>query len=61
MKAIDRNMAIMDTLTQAQGWRKWTTSKQSWKDSFEMMRRQSFEQEDILVGFEARDNSLPQR
>jgi hypothetical protein len=51
----------MDTLTQAQGWRKWTTSKQSWKDSFEMMRRQSFEQEDILIGYEARDNSLPQR
>jgi hypothetical protein len=58
LKAIDSNMVIVDTFTLAQGWRKWTTGKQSRKDSFEMMRRQSFKQDDSLIGFEERDNSL---
>jgi hypothetical protein len=60
LKAINSNTAITDTFTLAQGLRKWATGKQPWKDSFKMMRRQNFKQEDSLIGFEARDNSLPQ-
>jgi hypothetical protein len=43
-------MAIMDTLYLAQGWQKWATGRQPWKDSFETMKRQAFEQEDYLKG-----------
>jgi hypothetical protein len=42
LKAIDSNMAIADTFTLAQGWRKWATDRQPWKD---------FKQEDYLKGF----------
>jgi hypothetical protein len=55
---IDINMVIMsifkverDSYTLAQGWRKWATDKQPWKDSLEMMKRQGFKQEDSLIGF----------
>jgi hypothetical protein len=44
-------MTIADTFTLAQGWQKWATGKQPWKDSFETMKRQGFEQEDYLKGF----------
>jgi hypothetical protein len=55
---IDSNTVIMgmfkatrDSYTLAQGWRKWATDKQPWKDSLEMMKRQGFKQEDSLIGF----------
>jgi hypothetical protein len=55
---IDGNMVIIgifnvarDSYTLAQGWQKWATSKQPWKDSLEMMKWQGFEQEDSLIGF----------
>jgi hypothetical protein len=55
---IDSNTVIMvifmvarDSYTLAQGWRNWATSKQPWKDSLEMMKRQGFKQEDSLIGF----------
>jgi hypothetical protein len=41
----------MDSYTLAQGWQKWLTDKQPWKDSLEMMKRQGFEQENSLIGF----------
>jgi hypothetical protein len=50
----------MDNFTLVQGWQKWATSKQPWKDSFKTMKQQSFKQEDSLIGFEARNNYLPQ-
>jgi hypothetical protein len=42
---------VRDSYTLAQGWQKWATGKQPWKDSLEMMKRQGFEQEDSLIGF----------
>jgi hypothetical protein len=56
---IDSNKAIVDNFTLVQGWQKWATAKQPWKDSFETMKQQSLKQEDNLIGFEARNNSLP--
>jgi hypothetical protein len=40
-----------DSYTLAQGWRKWATDKQPWKDPLKMMKRQGFKQEDSLIGF----------
>jgi hypothetical protein len=42
---------VRDSYTLAQGWWKWATDKQPWKDSLEMMKRQGFKQEDSLIGF----------
>jgi hypothetical protein len=50
---------VRDSYALAQGWQKWATDKQPWKDSFEIMKQQGFEQEDNLIGFEARNNNLP--
>jgi hypothetical protein len=41
-----------DSYTLAQGWQKWATGKQPWKDSLKTMKWQGFEQEDSLIGFE---------
>jgi hypothetical protein len=37
----------------AQGWRKWATSNQPWKDSLETISWQCIEQEDGLISFGA--------
>jgi hypothetical protein len=62
---IDINTVIMgifkvarDSYTLSQGWRKRATSKQPWKDSLEMMKRQSFEQEDSLIDFSGNETTI---
>jgi hypothetical protein len=42
---------MRDSYTLAQGWWKWATGKQPWKDSLKTMKRQGFEQEDSLISF----------
>jgi hypothetical protein len=39
--------------TLAQGWQKWATSNQPWKDLLEMISWQGFEHEDNMIDFKA--------